>query len=218
MKSIILTFTTLLISVLSFSQNKTSYEITHGEKIKGCVAPYIYDYCENNNLNIDKIKNAVFSKKELDSSKFASYPIILSSTKHITGRWTFYKSERPLIYELEKLNNDIIVVLYSTLNPYQILDTNKAEWVICLLNNKYKKIDEKTFLTNLKYENSYLGMWDMIQTNLENENNITTIEISYLHTGGGGAREQSFLIKAGISNKIESLNIEQTIDNYFQDE
>lgn len=191
------------------AQNKTSYEITHSEEIQGYFAPYIYDYCEKEGLNTDSIFEITLKHKLNTKDSISTFPLILSSTQHITGMWTYYLSDSSLVYELENIDDSLYICLYNVLSPYEIIETENCSWQVVFFDKKYSIIDEKSFSIPGNY---YTAMWDMIQTNLIIEDNKAIFEISYLHTGSGGSREQKFRIFFYVTNGISEIKVVEQTD------
>lgn len=196
----------------AYSQNSKSYEFTHGEEVTDYMAPYIKDFCDEENIICDSLIKLLLADS-LRTEQFVSYgAFYLGSPKHSTGQWTYFTAKTALIYEMEKYDDEKYVVLYSRLHPELILKNKESEWRIAVIDKNFNIISDKKFLTYIKYDNTDIAMWDMIYTSLEINNQEITANIIYVHTGSGGGRDQGFTAKYSLSDIYDEIKVIQTID------
>lgn len=205
----------ILYGMQGFSQMNKDYSITHGKEISGFVAPYLIGYCMNENLNCDSLVKLLFKDSLMTVQHHSYLPCMISSERHINGKWTYFKSRTPLIYEIQKVGSDRYIVLYSKLNPELILTNEKSEWRLALVDNNLNLLDDKVFITEWKYDNKSVAMWDMIYTTLKVLDAGFAAIITYVHSGGGGGRDQEFTANFKINKTIENLNVFQSKDDYY---
>jgi len=198
---------------ISFAQAQQPYESTHGKQVGDFMAPYVTDFCKKENINPDTLKKIIFGTLLDNKSDTAFTPFMLSSKEHMTGNWIYYTANTPLIYEIKK-QNDLVVILYSKLNPEKILTDKSSEWRIAVLDKKMKVIADKNFNTTWKYSNEYIAMWDMIYTNMMVSKSAIQVKITYVHTGTGGGRDQEFTVTANEFPKLNKIIVLQTKDLY----
>ncbi|MBN2662618.1 MAG: hypothetical protein JXR68_03115, partial [Bacteroidales bacterium] len=181
-----------LSNIVSYSQNNKNYEFSQGKEVTDFIAPYLKDLCYEENFKFDSLTILLLEDTLRTEKHFSIYPFYLSSLKYNTGMWTYYTTKTPMIYEIEKYDTGQYIVLYNKLNPSIILLSQKSEWRVALIDTNYNIVLDKSFFTSMNYKNNFAGMWDMIYTSLNVINEEIKVQITYVHTGGGGGRDQEF--------------------------
>ena len=213
-KLLILIFIQLSIINYGYTNDNKEYEATQGKEVTDFIAPYLKNFCKRENIDFDALIKKLF-EDYLRSDQFKSFmPFFLSSEKYINGNWTYFTAKTPLIYEIEKVESEKFLILYSKLHPELILTNKESEWQMALIDVNLKIIDNESFFTQWKYNNEYVAMWDMIYTRLDVKDKKVIAKITYVHTGSGGGRDQEYTITTNVTNKIDKIIIKQTLDLY----
>lgn len=181
-----------------------AYERTHGQTFDSIVPPYVEAYAQANSIDVRRIAKTLFPDGPPSPKGPEDVRVFISSERPITGNWTYITSRTILLYELMKVRigkalEPRLLVLYNRRTPDEvILDQFEAEWNLAVLSLDYQLLSESTFKTQMKYHEE--GLWDMIYADLVIESQQPLVRIRYVHTGGGGGRDQEFTFwfKTGI--------------------
>lgn len=176
---------------------RSRYEPTHGQYHVGAVAPWVQAYAKDNTVALEKVLRALFAKGRDPKTARGQGPVLISSIRHITGRWTYVQTDSVQLYELVKTkarsdHADVFVALCNDVTPARILkDPSAAPWRLAVLNGRYELLQQQTLITPVAQVE--VGLWDMIYTDVEAAGDRLRVSIGYAHAGGGDTAEQAFV-------------------------
>jgi hypothetical protein len=187
-------------------------------------APYVEEYARRNDINIDRLGRLLFPNGYPQPERNDRAGVLISSYQHIdhhNGSWTYISSNRLVLYQLMKVAfldrpEPLLLVLFARQTPERIIiDRFVAEWLIAIVDERYRVLSETRFKTQIQHR--IIGLWDMIYTDLALDEKGVIVRILYTHSGGGGGRDQEFTFRfqATISPlRLRLLSAEQTLDEY----
>ena len=202
------------------------------KEINGSLAPYVTEYCKKHGIPTAALSKALFGNSAQVPQKQNELPVMIASEDHKCGNDTFFKSTGQLIYEIAPAGHGLHLVLFSHVTPYTLLTKKESPWAVALINDQGTPLLIRPLITKWKYTNATLEMWDMIYTFLKvTPTNATPavapdkplppasdlevtilVRISYVHTGGGGGRDQQYTAKSTMKLSLEKIHVEQTGD------
>jgi len=204
------------------SPKLSAYRAGHGARLDQPLAPYVEEYLAAQGIKPQCVLEALFPNRMPEPGDMH---VLISSQRYMSGNWTYFRSAGVRVFEVAQIApaSELLLVLYAELSPDKlIINQFEADWRMGLLDIRACRLLHLTGFTT-RIVHRVEGLWDMITTDLrldhEGDGTGTRIAavVSYSHTGGGGAREQTFKAVFDLdveARRVRLRDLRQTVDEY----